>query len=58
MRKYNKPEIETLALETIDVIQTSATRAVEAVLGEKGLNANSVAKVEQQIVDMDTSWQW
>ncbi len=58
MKKYNKPEIETLALETIDVIETSGGYAAATELGK---NANVVADVqtiEQNIASMQSTWSW
>ena len=61
MKFYTKPEIEALALEVVDVIETSAKIAKEA-LSEKmsaagGSNA-TVQVIEQQIAEMSTDWQW
>ena len=57
MKKYNKPEIVALALETVDVIATS----VEALLRtETGAfdSAGSIQVVAEDIKAMDTSWSW
>ena len=56
MKKYNKPEIVTLALDTVDVIETSATDVAVGELQAAGV-AN-IATVEKQINDMDTTWSW
>lgn len=57
MKKYNKPEIVTLALETVDVIETSG--------GEYGQNVAaaafedySVQAIEQDINNMNQRWSW
>ncbi len=57
MKKYNKPEIETLALETVDVIAVSeATLTTQAALEvTTGEGAKGTAETISQI---DTSWQW
>lgn len=56
MKKYNKPEIVTLALDTVDVIETSATKT--AVEDLKAAGVSNIATVEKQINDMDTTWSW
>ncbi len=57
MKKYNKPEIETLALETVDVIAASeATLTTQAALETTtGTGAKGTTETISQI---DTSWQW
>ena len=57
MRKYNKPEIVTLALDTVDVIETSGTRMGQQALAEKGYTAQ-VATIEEHITNMSDGWNW
>ena len=57
MRKYNKPEIVALALETIDVIETSGTKLAADSLAQQGITAN-VTKIEKQITEMNNTWSW
>ena len=61
MKKYNKPEIVTLALETVDVIETSGARLGAGALTTQDSdiqNAN-ITQIEQQITTMsNNSWQW
>ena len=59
MKKYNKPEIETLALETVDVIETSGKFAAQGALNEKfGGTVATTATIEQNIAQMNNDWQW
>lgn len=60
MKKYNKPEIETLALETVDVIETSGDTAAANALKEnnKGSVVADVKSIEENIATMSNSWQW
>ncbi len=63
MKFYSKPEIEALALESVDVIETS-TEAAQSAKNE--LLANNDVKVtskdmvviNQQVAEMSTNWQW
>ena len=56
MKKYIKPEIVTLALESVDVIETSAVNDVYAALGvDETYQKQSVA---QHIDDMTDTWNW
>lgn len=57
MKFYVKPEIEALALETVDVIETSAYVA-KAALESTGKVTADVQVIEQQIAEMSTDWQW
>ena len=58
MRKYNKPEIETLALETVDVIETSGIEGTTAALkAQQGVVATPQT-LEGNIATMSTDWQW
>jgi len=46
MRKYNKPEIVTLALDMVDVIETSAEElAANALETSAGVDANNITKI-------------
>ncbi|MBR2883971.1 MAG: hypothetical protein IKB93_04180 [Clostridia bacterium] len=58
MKKYNKPEIETLALETVDVIAASAyaQATVEAINGQVTGNVKGSDATISQFVD--TGWSW
>lgn len=61
MKKYNRPTIEALALETIDVIAASGADAAAAELTkpEYGLTQDQVQKISQNIADMKkNSWSW
>ena len=59
MKFYSKPEIEALALETIDVIETSAVTAKEQLVSENGTKVTAEVKViNEQIAEMSTDWQW
>ena len=57
MKKYNKPEIVTLALETVDVIETSGEKAAAAVAGE--MKVSNVEVVAGDINNMASAkWSW
>ena len=57
MKKYNKPEIVTLALDTVDVIETSTGSQLSAsYLQEKGYT--NVASIEENISEMKNTWTW
>lgn len=59
MKKYNKPEIVTLALETVDVIETSGgPRGADAAEVMGGVNANNVQVISGQISTMNNKWSW
>ena len=57
MKKYNKPEIVTLALEMVDVIETSG-----ADYGQAANNAvndgSTVQSLTGDINNMRTKWNW
>lgn len=57
MKFYVKPEIEALALETVDVIETSANVAADALVNTGKVTAE-VKVIEEQIAEMSTDWQW
>ena len=58
MRKYNKPEIVTLALEMVDVIETSAQDLGAAALAGEGIEMDNITKLEQQVTKMNDNWTW
>lgn len=66
MKKYNKPEIVALALEMVDVIETSGGEKAAAIIGqdseftgENAANAPATVQVvKQQIADMSNKWSW
>ena len=56
MKKYNKPEIVTLALDTVDVIETSiGAHLAQQELSKEGYAA---ATIEQNIDQMSDKWSW
>ncbi len=59
MKKYNKPEIVAIALETVDVIATSltTTTTVAEEFNRAGINA-TVQSVAGDINTLSTDWQW
>lgn len=59
MKFYVKPEIEALALETVDVIETSADPAAKALVDNSaGKVTAEVQVIKEQIAEMSTDWQW
>lgn len=59
MKFYTKPEIEALALETVDVIETSAQGAANVLKENPGVQADTnVQVIKEQIAEMSTDWQW
>lgn len=58
MKKYNTPEIEALALETIDVIATSGDDAALNELQKSYADYAAVAKDGGDLADFGTSWSW
>ena len=58
MKKYNKPEIVTLALDVIDVIETSAEELAADALEGAGVDANKITKIEKQVTQMNDNWSW
>lgn len=63
MKKYNTPEIEALALETIDVIATSGDDAALYALGldEKYADYKTAATSygsAGKIEDFTSTWSW
>ena len=57
MKKYNKPEIVALALETVDVIETSGD-VYGLEVSETAFAGYSVQAVEQDINTMSDKWSW
>ena len=58
MKFYNTPEIEALALETVDVIETSGAELAKVALsGDTDVTAE-VKLIDEQISKMSTDWQW
>ena len=62
MKKYNKPETVTLALDMVDVIETSSGgdphALAAAALESAGVNANNITKIEKQVTQMADTWSW
>ena len=59
MKKYNKPEIVTLALDMVDVIETSGATDVTAAAVTEGLiSENKVTIIEKQVTAMNDTWSW
>ena len=59
MKFYVKPEIEALALEVVDVIETSAQGAANNIVSDKNGKVTADVKViNEQIAEMSTDWQW
>ena len=57
MKKYNTPEIEALALETIDVIATSGDRAAAEALGkEYAAKAEALGNIATDFTTNTWSW--
>ena len=58
MKKYNKPEIEALALETVDVIAVSqaSEATLEALEGMAGISDSQRATTT--ITEFTNTWQW
>ena len=58
MKKYNKPEIVTLALDVIDVIETSAEELAAGALEAAGVAEGNITKIEKQVTQMNDNWSW
>lgn len=60
MKKYNKPEIETLALETVDVIAASSVQiqTAGAVAQAIGTTTATVKDTGATLSQFTTEWQW
>ena len=58
MRKYNTPEIVTLALDIVDVIETSAPQEVAAKYAQVNFQQASVQTIAESIDEMQSNWSW
>ena len=58
MRKYNTPEIVTLALDMVDVIETSAPQDVAAKYAQVNFQQASVQTIADSIDAMESTWSW
>ena len=58
MKKYNTPEIVTLALDVVDVIETSAPADVAAAYAQVNFQQASVQTIAQSIDEMQSTWSW
>ncbi|MEE0868094.1 MAG: hypothetical protein UIL37_07345 [Clostridia bacterium] len=59
MRKYIKPEIEELALETIDVIATSSLESeLNSEFHDYGFNAQEAKEIDENLGSMGKKWSW
>ena len=61
MKKYVKPKIEALALETIDVIATSATTVALAneLAGQYGLDLRETTQISKTLSQIkNNTWSW
>ena len=57
MKKYNKPEIVTLALDMVDVIETSGVEYGQA--ANNAVNDGyTVQSITGDINNMQNRWQW
>lgn len=58
MKKYNTPEIVTLALDVVDVIETSAPQNVAEMYARINFQNASVQTIAESIDEMNSSWSW
>ena len=60
MKKYNKPEIVTLALDMVDVIETSGGgfAANQLMTDNPSASIAAVEIIETQITQMNETWHW
>ena len=58
MKKYNTPEIVTLALDVVDVIETSAAQDVATMYAKINFQQASVQTIAESIDEMQDSWSW
>ena len=58
MKKYNTPEIVTLALDVVDVIETSAAQDVAAKYAQVNFKQASVQTISESIDEMQDTWSW
>ena len=57
-KKYNTPEIVTLALDVVDVIETSAPQDVATMYAKINFQQASVQTIAESIDEMQDSWSW
>ncbi len=58
MKKYSTPEILTLALDVVDVIETSAAQDVATMYAQINFQQASVQTITESIDDMQDTWSW
>ena len=58
MKKYIAPKIVTLALDTVDVIETSAPQDVAANYAQVNFSQASVQTIAESIDEMQSTWSW
>ena len=58
MKKYNKPEIEALALETVDVIAASDATTLTQQTLETAIGTTATYGTKQTVSQFDTGWSW
>ncbi len=58
MKKYNKPEIVTLALDMVDVIETSGEELAANALKSAGVAESNITKISEQVTQMNDEWSW
>ena len=58
MKKYNTPEIVTLALDVVDVIETSAPQDVAAKYAQVNFQGATVQTIAESIDEMQNTWSW
>ncbi len=58
MKKYNTPEIVTLALDMVDVIETSAPQDVATMYAQINFQQASVQTIAESIDEMNDNWSW
>ena len=58
MKKYNAPEIVALALDVVDVIETSAPQDVAAKYAQVNFQQASVQTIAESIDEMNSTWSW
>lgn len=58
MKKYNKPEIVTLALDMVDVIETSGATGAAEKLAAENTGIKSIEVIEKQVTEMNDKWSW
>ena len=64
MKRYNKPEIVALALEAVDVIETSGGKKAAEIMAQDSTIAGgapaqaNIQVIEQQITAMSNKWSW